>query len=103
MSLLTNVRPSFETAEVFFTSAVFSCLRTSPIRRMRGNLCRTRDLDRKSKSPLSNWILDSRRKHFEFFAVFFVARIVTADFGPKGGGMVHMVEMGEFMQDYIIA
>ena len=47
-------------------------------------------------------ILYSGRKGFELAAVFFVARVVLADFVPKLWRVVHVIEVGEFMQHDII-
>ena len=33
----------------------------------------------------------------------FVIFVVGADFGPKSLGMIHVVEMGELVQDYVVA
>lgn len=35
--------------------------------------------------------------------MFFVAGVVGADFLPESGGMIHMVEMGEFVEDHVVA
>ena len=47
-------------------------------------------------------ILYSWREGFELFAMFFVARVMFADFGPKFGRMIHMIEVGEFVKYNII-
>ena len=47
-------------------------------------------------------VLYSGRKGFELAAVFFVARVALADFVPKLWRVVHVVEVGEFMQNDII-
>ena len=40
---------------------------------------------------------------FDFAAMVAIIFIVAFDFGPKGGGVVHMVKMGKFVQNYVIA
>lgn len=47
--------------------------------------------------------LDARRELLELFAMLFVAGIMFADFCPKGGRVVHMVEVGELMNNDVIA
>ena len=46
--------------------------------------------------------LDAGREGFELGAVFFVAGVVGADFGPEGGGMVKVMEVGEFVEDDVV-
>lgn len=46
---------------------------------------------------------NSGREGFELAAMFFVSGVVGADFCPEGGGVVHVVEVGELVQNYIIA
>lgn len=46
--------------------------------------------------------LDAGGEGFELGAVFFVAGVVGADFGPEGGGMIKVMEMSEFVEDDIV-
>lgn len=48
-------------------------------------------------------VLETRAIHLELFLVRFVVFVVRCNFGPKGAGMIHMVEMSEFVQDNVIA
>ena len=40
---------------------------------------------------------------FDFAAMVAIIFIVAFDFGPKGGGVVHVMKMGELVQDYVVA
>ncbi len=42
-------------------------------------------------------------KTLQFFAVVFVVGVVGGNFGPKSGGMIHMVQMGELVENDIVA
>ena len=46
---------------------------------------------------------DAGREGFEFGAVFLVAGVVGANFGPEGGGVIKVMEVGEFVEDDIVA
>ena len=47
--------------------------------------------------------LDAGGEHFEAFAMAFVVGVVGGDFGPEGGGMVHVIDVGEFVEDDVVA
>lgn len=40
---------------------------------------------------------------FKLGAMLFVAGVMTTNFSPKGVGMIHVIEVGEFMNDNIVA
>ena len=47
--------------------------------------------------------LDAGGKVFEFMTMFFVSGIMFGNFGPESGRVVHVVEVGEFMNNNVIA
>lgn len=47
-------------------------------------------------------MLDSWIEKFELFAMFFVVGVMAANFGPKSVGMIHMVEVGKFVDNDIV-
>lgn len=47
--------------------------------------------------------LDAGGESFELAAVFFVTGVVVGDFSPEGVGVVEMIEVGEFVEDDIVA
>lgn len=47
--------------------------------------------------------LDAGGKVFEFMTMFFVSGIMFGNFGPESGRVIHVVEVGEFMNNNVIA
>ncbi len=47
--------------------------------------------------------LNSGGEFFELLAMLFIAGVVSGDFGPKSGGMIEVIKMGELMEDDIVA
>ena len=48
-------------------------------------------------------MLDAWGKSFESFAVNAIVGVVRSDFGPKSGRVVHVVEVGKFVQNDVVA
>ena len=47
--------------------------------------------------------LDARREKLEVFAMFFVVSVVEGDFFPESGRVIHVVDVGEFVNDNVVA